>query len=74
MLQYEEYLDTFYQQDSTVNRVGRPKGAKSSKPKGKSAEYESQRGGYNQTQSPETDGKHSGSMSTTPSSPSPLIS
>ncbi|KAJ2277008.1 hypothetical protein J3F81_001123 [Coemansia sp. RSA 371] len=72
--QYEEYLDTFYQQDSTVNRVGRPKGAKSSKPKGKSAEYESQRGGYNQTQSPETDDKHSGTMSTTPpSSPSPLM-
>ncbi|KAJ1719141.1 hypothetical protein LPJ53_006041, partial [Coemansia erecta] len=33
--QYNDYLEKFYQQESTVNRVGRPKGAKSSKGKGK---------------------------------------
>ncbi|KAJ1815274.1 hypothetical protein LPJ56_004618, partial [Coemansia sp. RSA 2599] len=33
--QYSEYLDKFYKQESTVNRVGRPKGTKSSKARGK---------------------------------------
>ncbi|KAJ2722468.1 cysteinyl-tRNA synthetase [Coemansia sp. Benny D115] len=38
--QYEEYLDKFYRQDSTVNRVGRPKGTRSSKGKGKDPEVD----------------------------------
>ncbi|KAJ1667238.1 hypothetical protein EV178_001488 [Coemansia sp. RSA 1646] len=33
--QYGEYLHNFYKQDSTVNRVGRPKGTRSSASKGK---------------------------------------
>ncbi|KAJ2623221.1 hypothetical protein GGI25_000988 [Coemansia spiralis] len=33
--QYEEYLEKFFKQDSTVNRVGRPKGTRSSSSKGK---------------------------------------
>ncbi|KAI8320751.1 HMG-box [Martensiomyces pterosporus] len=36
--QYEEYLEKFYKQDSTVKRVGRPKGTRTSKSKGKSAD------------------------------------
>ncbi|KAJ2777569.1 hypothetical protein H4R18_005091 [Coemansia javaensis] len=36
--QYEAYLEQFYKQDSTVNRVGRPKGAKSAKSKGKAVD------------------------------------
>ncbi|KAJ2887001.1 hypothetical protein FB639_001458 [Coemansia asiatica] len=33
--QYSEYLEKFYKQESTVNRVGRPKGTRSSKARGK---------------------------------------
>ncbi|KAJ2313503.1 hypothetical protein IWW54_001482 [Coemansia sp. RSA 2705] len=70
MAEYEEYLDKFYKQDSTVNRVGRPKGAKSTRSKGKSAEQGTATDHYRQTQSPDTDTKHSGAMSTTPSTSS----
>ncbi|KAJ2411553.1 hypothetical protein GGI10_004199, partial [Coemansia sp. RSA 2530] len=41
--QYDEYLDQFYRQESTVNRVGRPKGTQSSKSKGKSADRSTSR-------------------------------
>ncbi|PIA14991.1 hypothetical protein COEREDRAFT_93622 [Coemansia reversa NRRL 1564] len=33
--QYEEYLEKFYQQESAVNRVGRPRGARSVRSKGR---------------------------------------
>ncbi|KAJ2080485.1 hypothetical protein H4R24_003051 [Coemansia sp. RSA 988] len=33
--QYEEYLEKFYQQESAVNRVGRPRGARSVRGKGR---------------------------------------
>lgn len=39
--QYEEYLEEFYKQDSTVNRVGRPKGARAAKTKDKEPEDDS---------------------------------
>ncbi|KAJ2222408.1 hypothetical protein IWW45_008612 [Coemansia sp. RSA 485] len=69
--QYSEYLDKFYKQESTVNRVGRPKGTKSSKAKGKGPD----RGGseeYDYENSPSI-GAAKPSMSAS-SSPPPSLS
>ncbi|KAJ2158544.1 hypothetical protein GGF46_003694 [Coemansia sp. RSA 552] len=67
---YEEYLEKFYKQDSTVNRVGRPKGAKSSKSKGKGTEAGTSAAALEYHHGSGSDAPHAG-LSGSSSSPSP---
>ncbi|KAJ1729977.1 hypothetical protein LPJ61_003263 [Coemansia biformis] len=64
--QYEAYLDEFYKQDSAVNRVGRPKGAKTARGKDRDANVGSPEDPGHR-QSPDSDAAQSDDMSTSPS-------